>query len=52
MQADMDACEAVIRHLQSCADCKDDYRCPTGQELNAAFQLVEAKYQKRRQGND
>ena len=51
-QADMDACEAIIRHLDSCADCKDAYRCPTGQELYAAFQSVQAKYEKRRTGND
>ena len=53
MKADMDACEAIIRHFDSCPDCKDDHQfCSTGQELYAAFQSVQARIMKGEQVND
>jgi hypothetical protein len=43
LRDDIEACEATIRHLDSCPDCKDDSFCPVGAGLYGGFLLAQSR---------
>ena len=43
LQQDIDACDAAIRHLDSCKECTDAAFCPVGDELYKGFLLAQSR---------
>jgi len=43
LQADIDVCDATIRHIDSCKVCHDDDLCPEGQSLYDRFMLAHSR---------
>jgi hypothetical protein len=43
LQADIDICDATIRHIDTCPHCKDDDLCPEGQELYDGFMIAHSR---------
>lgn len=43
LQTDIDACDAMIRHVYACNICKDDNLCADGDVLYEGFTLAQSR---------
>lgn len=44
IQADIDACDATVRHIMTCPDCKEDGdMCPQGEEVYQGYLVAAAR---------
>jgi hypothetical protein len=43
LQQDIAACDATIKHMEACTECRDDFFCPVGDQLYQTFILAKAR---------
>jgi hypothetical protein len=43
LQADIDACDATIRHLSSCRICTEEKLCAEGEEIYQGYRVASAR---------